>query len=157
MKKILIAMLAVFSLQCSKSQENNQANPMAEKALSLVNAYRSKSCNCGANNFAAVPEVKLNAKLTQAAQAHSDYMLEHNQMTHYGKDKTGPNQRLAKVGYKWATYAENVASGYPNEESVIKGWMESPGHCANIMNPQVTEMGIARSGNFWTIVLAAPR
>jgi len=46
--------------------------------------------------------------------------------------------------------------GQQNEEEVMKSWLKSPGHCANIMNPNVTEVGVARSGNYWTQLFATP-
>lgn len=46
--------------------------------------------------------------------------------------------------------------GQQNEEEVMKSWLKSPGHCANIMNPDVTEVGVARSGTYWTQLFAAP-
>lgn len=158
-RKCILLVFVLFSLQCSQSEENsNAADKIQEQQiLSLVNAYRAKACLCGSNSFAAAPPVKLNAKLMAAAKAHSDDMQRRNQMTHYGKNGESPTQRLAKVGYQWRIWAENVAMGQPNEESVVKAWMESPGHCANIMNPQATEIGVARTGQYWTILLAAPR
>ena len=44
---------------------------------------------------------------------------------------------------------------YQTEKSVIEGWIKSPGHCKNIMNPAYKEIGAARKGNYWTLVLGA--
>ena len=83
-------------------------------------------------------------------------MRHRNTMTHYSKDAKDPGDRLSKAGYKWSTWAENVAMGQQNEEEVMKSWLKSPGHCANIMNPNVTEVGVARSGTYWTQLFATP-
>jgi len=52
---------------------------------------------------------------------------------------------------------EDELMGYPNEQSVIKAWMQSRGHCTNIMNKNLTEVGVGREANYWTMALARPR
>ena len=54
---------------------------------------------------------------------------------------------------------ENVAMGPPNADAVMKGWLGSPGHCANIMTPGFKEMAVAYALNpnteyeiYWTQV-----
>ena len=156
MKKLLL-LLAILSLQCSKSQDSdNNTGLSTNKMLALINQQRQKGCNCGNTYYKAVPPLKWNATLEKVAKAHSDDMRHRNTMTHYGKDGKDPGNRLSKAGYKWLTYAENVAMGQQNEEEVMKSWLKSPGHCANIMNPNVTEVGVARSGDYWTQLFAAP-
>ena len=144
MKKLLL-LLAILSLQCSKSQDSDNVSLKTNKMLTLINTY-----------YKAVPPLKWNATLEKVAKAHSDDMRRRNTMTHYGKDGKDPGNRLNKAGYKWSTWAENVAMGQQNEEEVIKSWLKSSGHCANIMNPNVTEVGVARSGTYWTQLFATP-
>ena len=48
-----------------------------------------------------------------------------------------------------------VAMGYFDERTVIQGWLSSPAHCANIMNPLVKEMGVAYNGKYWTQVFGS--
>ena len=155
MKKLLL-LLAILSLQCSKSQDSDNVSLKTNKMLTLINQQRQKGCNCGNTYYKAVPPLKWNATLEKVAKAHSDDMHHRNTMTHYGKDGKDPGVRLNKAGYNWSTWAENVAMGQQNEEEVMKSWLKSPGHCANIMNPDVTEVGVARSGAYWTQLFAAP-
>ena len=82
-------------------------------------------------------------------------MAQRNQLTHYSKNGSDPGKRLSKAGYHWQAYAENVAMGYSDEKTVVQGWISSPGHCANIMNPNVKEMGVARKGKYWTQVFGS--
>jgi uncharacterized protein YkwD len=61
------------------------------------------------------------------------------------------------VGYFMS--AENAAMGAVDAESVMKGWMESPGHRANILNPAMTNMGTGRAVSkdlitYWYVVMA---
>ena len=84
-------------------------------------------------------------------------MNEHDNLSHTGSDGSDPGERLNAVGYEWSTYGENVASGYSTEKDVVEGWLDSPGHCENIMNGNVTEMGVATSSSYWTQVFAKPK
>jgi uncharacterized protein YkwD len=124
------------------------------KLLQLVNNLRTNGCTCGSTNMPKVAAVVWNDLLEQAATAHSQDMATKNYFSHTSQDGRTPSQRLTAVGYAWKTYGENIASGYTTEESVINGWKNSEGHCKNIMNASMTEMGIGRSENYWTQILS---
>ncbi|MET7691493.1 CAP domain-containing protein [Streptomyces sp. NPDC005483] len=114
-----------------------------DQVLTLVNAERAK---------AGCSPVAENAKLTKAAQDHSQDMADHQNMSHTGSDGSSMGDRLARVGYAFRTAGENVAYGYSSPESVMDGWMNSPGHKANILNCAFKEIGIglAQPGSYWT-------
>ena len=68
------------------------------------------------------------------------------------------------VGYKEKLVGENIAYGPESLDEVMRGWLDSPGHCENIMDPRFAEMGLAlaagqgaRHGLYWVQVLAQPR
>lgn len=63
-------------------------------------------------------------------------------MTHEGNGGLGA--RITAQGYRWCSAAENVAEGYPTAKAVFVGWVNSPGHLANILSDN-TEMGLAVS------------
>ena len=50
--------------------------------------------------------------------------------------------RINEAGYDGYPRAENIAAGAPDAESVMAGWMGSDGHCLNIMDPSLTELGV---------------
>ena len=78
-------------------------------------------------------------------------------MGHNGKDKYSVDYRLYTVGYEYRAYAENVAYGQDDVETVINQWVKkSPGHCKSIMGYKYTEIGLARKDKAWTLVLASP-
>ncbi|MEV6951270.1 CAP domain-containing protein [Streptomyces sp. NPDC051183] len=118
--------------------------------LSLVNQERAA---------AGCPAVTINATLSKAAQAHSEDMAAHSNMSHTGSDGSDPGQRITRAGYAWSTYGENVAYGYSTPEKVMEGWMNSPGHRQNILNCSFKEMGIglAQPNNYWTQAFGASR
>jgi len=125
--------------------------------LSLVNEARSVSRNCGGTIYPAASEVQWSDVLEQAAQGHSDDMYQNDFFAHEGSNGSDPGDRLDQVGYTWQAYNENIAKGYPTEESVIEGWLTSSGHCRNIMNSDMTEMAVATTGSYWTQMFARPR
>ncbi|MGW2787545.1 CAP domain-containing protein [Streptomyces populi] len=119
------------------------ASTAVARVVALVNSERAK-VGCS--------PVTLNAKLSQAAQAHSADMASHNTMSHTGSDGSDPGQRITRAGYLWSTYGENVAYGYSTPEQVMAGWMASAGHKRNILDCGFKEIGVgvAQPGNYWT-------
>jgi uncharacterized protein YkwD len=64
-------------------------------------------------------------------------------MGHSGSDGSNPAQRIQAAGYAGFTWGENVARWYPSAQAVMDAWMKSPGHRANILNPNFRDIGIA--------------
>ena len=84
-----------------------------------------------------------------------------NGAIHYSPG-TKPSERVQKEGYDWRAVGENIARGQTSAEQVVTDWLESPGHCANIMKSTFTEIGLGykKSANgtpYWTQDFAAPR
>ncbi|MFI6819375.1 CAP domain-containing protein [Micromonospora sp. NPDC050187] len=120
------------------------------QVVALVNAERAKA-GCGA--------VSVDAKLTTAAQRHSDDQAANRKMSHTGSDGSNVGDRLDRVGYDWRGYGENVAWNQQTPAAVMSAWMNSSGHRANILNCAFTEIGVgvARSnGPYWTQVFGTP-
>ncbi|WP_162273753.1 CAP domain-containing protein [Candidatus Thiodiazotropha endoloripes] len=125
--------------------------------LTLVNNARAVSKDCGGTSYGAVEAIAWHCQLETAAQNHSTSMADNDFFDHSGLDGSSPGDRITAAGYNWRTYAENIAAGYNDEEAVMTAWLESPGHCANIMNTAVTEMGAGMAENpsaryriYWT-------
>lgn len=156
-------LLAVGVAACSPRAEQParvglfEPTPMAREVLSIVNRARSAPRSCGEQSFAAAAPLSLEARLTAAAQAHSADMEEHTYMSHVGSDGSSFIERAERSGYDWASLAENVAFGFTDAESVVAGWLSSPGHCANIMSDRVTELGVGVAGVYWTQLFGSPR
>ncbi len=117
--------------------------------LSLINQVRQQGCRCGSTNMPPVGTVTWNNQLEAAAFAHADDMNQRNYFSHTGADGSSAGDRITRAGYNWRTYGENIAKGYSNEQAVVNGWIQSEGHCKNIMNGSFREMGVARSGAYW--------
>jgi len=129
---------------------------MQLQMLQLVNQARAAGANCGTSGtFGPTTPLTLNAQLNNAAQAHSQDQANTNTMSHTGSDGSDPGQRITAAGYNWQDWGENVAYGYADVTSVMQAWMNSPGHCANIMDPVFTNIGVgeaaATNGTlYWT-------
>lgn len=137
---------------------------VSQNVLALVNAARAKPRKCGRTQFSAVAPLTLSAMLNRTALVHSQDMAKNNFFEHRGSDGSTVGIRATRVGYKWRTVGENIAIGAETADAVVQGWLNSPGHCGNIMSPAFTEMGIAfvvdrksDAGIYWTQVFATPR
>ena len=131
--------------------------------LTLVNQARATARKCGITSYAAAPALRLNTLLTNAAQLHSQDMASKNFFSHTGSNGSSPFTRITAQGYRWSTAGENIAAGYGTAQTVVAGWLTSPGHCANIMNPRFKELGVGYAygststyKHYWTNTFAAP-
>ena len=131
--------------------------------LGLVNQARAVARYCGTTHYAAVGPLTLNAKLNQASQGHATDMATHNYFSHTSLDGTSPWTRITNTGYKYRYAAENIAAGYSTAALVMQGWLASPGHCRNIMNGNLKDLGVgyaysatAKYHHFWVNDFASP-
>lgn len=154
---ILFIAVAYPSLAGDKGKNAETDRPDKTKLLKLVNDTRAKGCKCGDKYFKPAAPLTWNANLEMAATGHSMYMSEGNYLSHAGLNGNNAGDRIIATGYAWRGYGENIAAGYRTEEEVVKGWINSPGHCKNIMNANFKEMAIARTGIYWTQVLAVKK
>ena len=117
-------------------------NEQAAEVLRLVNVQRVQ---------AGCTELRADAQLTAAAQLHSEDMSANNYMSHTSKDGRSAADRASAQGYS-AFSGENVAKGYRSAADVMDGWMNSPGHRANILSCESVAIGVGVSGDAWTQV-----
>ncbi len=137
-------------------------NDNDKEMLTLVNNTRAAARDCGSTHFAAVAALAWHCQLENAAQVHSDAMASNDFFDHTGLDGSSPGERITAAGYDWYTYGENIAAGYGDAQAAMDAWIASPGHCANLMNPNFMEMGAAMGsdpdstyGIYWTQDFAA--
>ncbi|MCI1191721.1 CAP domain-containing protein [Calidifontimicrobium sp. SYSU G02091] len=136
----------------------------ATQALQRINALRAGGANCGGTPYAPAAALTWQPQLDAAAAGHSADMAARNYFSHTSPEGVGPGTRITNAGYVWRTYGENIAAGYGSVEAVVAAWTASPGHCTNLMNPNVQHMALAcvraTGGSYptyWTLNLAAPR
>ena len=85
---------------------------------------------------------RCNATLTAAAQAHSADQASVDTMCHTGTDGSNPGTRIVRAGYRVLGLGRERRQRLPRRRVVMVGWMNSPGHRANILNGNFTEIGI---------------
>jgi uncharacterized protein YkwD len=118
--------------------------------LKLVNDTRAAGCTCGTTVMPPVAPLAWNDALAAAALAHSDDMNATGVLTHNSSDGTSFSARITAAGYKWSTVGENIAVGQTTEQEVFTDWLNSEGHCKNMMSAAFKEFGAARADNYWT-------
>jgi uncharacterized protein YkwD len=154
-----MVLAAAYSVPAS-----SQAPMLATRALQLVNEVRARGTRCGDRSFGPVPPVKLSGTLADVASGHAIDMAAHNYFEHQDLAGHSPADRVRAVGYQEKLVGENIAYGPKSADEVVQGWLDSPGHCENIMDGRFGEMGIAyasghasKPGLYWVQLLAALR
>ncbi|NQU37139.1 MAG: CAP domain-containing protein [Actinobacteria bacterium] len=134
----------------------------AAKVLSLTNQARSRSQVCGTTAYPAAGRLAASSRLQSVAQAHSQDMATNNYFDHTNQQGQSPFDRMAAAGYSYWAAGENIAAGQPTPAAVVQAWLDSPGHCRNIMSADYTELGVGvatggRYGIYWTQNFGTPR
>jgi uncharacterized protein YkwD len=129
----------------SRGKQRTAIEIREDEVATLTNRERAKA-GCGA--------LRVDARLHAAARGHSEDMARHNTMSHTGSDGSSPWDRAERAGYT-QPMAENVAAGYRTAADVVRGWMNSDGHRANILNCEAKAIGVglaySKDGTpYWT-------
>lgn len=158
---IFVSFLSLFLFAVSSCELNREDESLAdiidERALlKMVNDLRNEGCQCGDTYMEATDDLKWDDELERAAKAHSIDMNAQNYFSHTSLNGDSFADRINGTDYEGSPRGENIAAGYQNEEAVFNGWRNSPGHCRNMMNSGHTNIAVARSGSYWTMVFGGP-
>lgn len=113
------------------------------KVLQAINEARAMPRVCGSTGYAAAPALSWDERLFAAAAGHAEDMARNDYFSHESQDGRTFSQRVSEAGYEWSATGENLAAGQADVEQVIQAWIDSPGHCANLMSESFTEVGTA--------------
>lgn len=102
---------------------------MRAAVLCLVNQQRTSR---------GLPALSEDDRLDRSAEGWTQTMVSSHQFTHGSDFAT----RISAAGFDWSYAGENIATGFPTPAAVVKGWMASPGHCRNILDPGFSRIGI---------------
>ncbi|MFZ2318543.1 MAG: CAP domain-containing protein [Pseudomonas sp.] len=134
-----------------------------QKVLETINQARTQPRQCGTQAFASTTPLSWNATLATSAETHSRAMANLNFFDHKDREGRTPGDRAELAGYSAHQIGENIAAGHDSAGQVVAGWLASPGHCANLMNPNFQELGAAYAhdpksdaGIYWTAMFGAP-
>ncbi|MFJ9152226.1 CAP domain-containing protein [Streptomyces sp. NPDC102270] len=122
-----------------------------EEVVGLTNRERAR---------AGLPPLAVDPLLARAAQAYSTDMAVRAFYSHTSPEGTQPWDRAAAAGSGRRSIGENIACGQRSAAEVVEGWMNSPGHRANILKPGFTHIGIGfagggPAGTYWTQLFGA--
>ena len=135
-----------------------------ETLMRRINVERARRQSCGSHVALPAPPLVWNEKLFSAAARHSADMARRDYFEHATPEGQRVGQRVTNEGYPWRAVGENIAGGDRTVDAVMNGWMRSPSHCSNLMQPDYTEVGVAcvvapksTWGAYWTMVLGKKR
>ncbi len=157
--QVWIVMAAPFAPSVAVSEQD-----AGRRVLELVNQARAAPRYCGNRVFNAARPLRWNNTLAESSRLHAEEMAHYNYFSHSGRDGSDPARRVERAGYRYRMTGENIAAGQMKPEDAMAAWIKSPDHCANLMNPTFTEMGVAYAvdsssdmGVYWTQAFGAPR
>ncbi len=113
-----------------------------DEVLELVNVERAAGAICGGQPKAPVGPLHMDELLRAAARCHSQDMGRRNFFDHVNPTGEDPFDRIAEEGYTAMPQGENIAAGQGSPREVVDGWMDSPGHCVNIMEGGFQAIGV---------------
>jgi uncharacterized protein YkwD len=150
----------------NSSQENERkekpsrstAGPDLERAkqliVNLTNQFRRQHDR---------GELHIHSKLNDAAQYYADYLAKTDEFSHTADGKE-PWERGTKFGYSYSVFAENIAWEFDSEgfttrglaEKFLEGWKKSPPHRKNLLDPDVTDIGVGvarskKTGRYYAV------
>jgi len=109
-------------------------------------------------SFPPAGPVMMNRELQVAARCHSTDMTSENFFSHTGSDGSSFSQRARRAGYGGGPRGENIAAGNGTAAATVTQWVNSDGHCRNLMNASIDRMGIGysydrsvRYRHYWTM------
>jgi hypothetical protein len=125
-----------------RERDGRRLDPLAWRGMRispclavLVNEERLANGN--------LPPLKGVGLLDTAAEGHSTNMEDRDFFAHCDLDTMSTHgSRMTAAGYAWNAAAENIAAGYPTPQDAMAGWMDSPGHRANILSATYREIGV---------------
>ncbi|MBW3599496.1 MAG: CAP domain-containing protein [Planctomycetes bacterium] len=142
------------SAQRSSGEQSLDLSRVAELIVQQTNDFRRKQD---------LAPVKADPKLRETAQYFADYMARTDTYGHTA-DGQRPSQRASEHGYEYCIVSENIAYAYRSRgfteqqlaEQFVQGWIDSPEHRENMVDPAVSEIGVAvahseESGHYYAV------
>lgn len=122
------------------------------QVINLTNQQRKKR---------GLPPLKANWELSRVARYKAQDMRDKNYFSHTSPTYGSPFTMIKNFGLSYSSAAENIAAGQSTPQSVVNAWMNSPGHRANILNPNYTEIGVGYAkggsyGYYWSQMFIHP-
>lgn len=129
--------------QTTTTQVTSSVSAFEKQVVELTNAERAKN---------GLPALTLDTNLSKVARAKSEDMSKNNYFDHTSPTYGSPFDMMKQFGISYKAAGENIAKGQTTPEQVVKAWMNSEGHRANILSDKFTHIGVGyvANGNYWT-------
>lgn len=135
-----------------------------QRAVQLLNALRARGAPCSQVGVATSPPLAWEPRLANTAGEHATDLAKRDEISHLDARQRGFKLRLASSGYDARAAGENLAVGQPDFATTLQSWVDSPVHCATLMTPAFSDVGLAcvqRTGSryerFWVAHLGVPQ
>jgi uncharacterized protein YkwD len=165
--RALVLAAAVFGAASSGKTDSGAVEPCIDeqqllRAVEQLNALRRQSAPC-ATAGAAMQRLTWENKLAASAHEQAVDLAMQDRLSHTDSRNRGFGVRLRSSGYAAAGAGENLAAGQTDIEDTLQAWLASPSHCANLMQPEYRDVGLAcvqrrgsRYERFWVAHFGAP-
>lgn len=132
--------------------EQGSISDYAKEVARLVNVERSKR---------GLQKLTLNAQISKVAKIKCQDMINKHYFSHTSPTYGSPFKMMESFGIRFSAAGENIAYGQKTPAEVMNGWMNSPGHRANILSGTYTNIGVgmAQTGSgvkYWTQMFTKP-
>lgn len=121
--------------------DSGSVSSLERQVVALVNQERAAY---------GLSPLTLSADLSDGARLKSQDMRDNRYFDHNSPTYGTPFEMMRSLGITYRAAAENIAMGYRTAEAVVNGWMNSPGHRANILSDKYTEIGVGHVDGYWT-------
>jgi uncharacterized protein YkwD len=161
------ALLAVASL-AGGAQAESELEPCLDaaslqRAVQRLNELRQQADVPCADAGAELQPLAWEARLARSAQAQAADLALRDLLSHVDARQRALGARLRNAGYAAAGAGENLAAGQSDFDDTLHAWLASPSHCANLMQPDFRDVGLAcvqrrgsRHERFWVAHLGVP-
>lgn len=126
-------------IEQEKSAETIKYNNLASLILNTDASKLVKLQNKKRNELG-LSGLKINNTLIAAAAAKAEDLFTRDYWAHQLPGESAW-QQIANVSYRYSLVGENLATGQPDSESVVRAWINSPEHYENISNSEYNEIG----------------
>jgi uncharacterized protein YkwD len=158
MRKSLFRLAGIFVVTLAATLPTRPAlaapdlTSLADQVFVLVNQQRVAR---GLPSYARV------SPLDRSAQDYAQRMATEDFFSHIAPDGETPAGRILAAGYSWSGWGENIAAGLDTAAAVMDAWMHSPGHAANILSADYSQIGIGVAvggtfGIYWVQDFGSP-
>lgn len=163
-----IGALVVASAMTTGALADSQLEPCTDAsslqfAVQRLNAVRQQGDAPCASTAATMQPLAWESRLASSAHAQAADLALRDLLSHFDARQRGLGVRLRNAGYAAAGAGENLAAGQTDFDDTLQAWLASPSHCANLMQPEFRDVGLAcvqrrgsRYERFWVAHLGAP-